>query len=28
VTVNGVASDGEFLLIVLTPPELGGLGQY
>jgi subtilisin family serine protease len=28
ITANGVASDGEFLLIVLTPPELGGLGQY
>jgi hypothetical protein len=28
VTANGVASAGQFLLIVLTPPELGGLGQY
>ncbi len=28
VTVNGIASEGAFLLIVLGPPALGGLGQY
>lgn len=28
VTVNGIASEGQFLLIVLGPPALNGLGQY
>jgi hypothetical protein len=28
VKVNDIDSEGEFLLIVLTPPGLGGLGQY
>lgn len=28
ITVNDIACDGQFLLVVLTPPALGGLGQY
>jgi|GEM_PF-1081308 len=28
VTVNGVDSEGEFLIVILPPPDLGGLQQY
>jgi C1A family cysteine protease len=28
VTVDGVASEGEFLIVILSPPVLGGVQQY
>jgi hypothetical protein len=28
ITVNDVDSDGEFLIVILPPPSLGGVQQY